>query len=1001
MNMTRNSVRWLLTTICIAVALPVNRFSTSPCSAADEVLAFGREEANLQSVTFIDADRGWAVGQSGAILQTQDGGVTWKPQASNSRATLSSIAMYNSQRGLAIGGSTQPYSQLSLGEVLVTMNGGTTWQVITGHDLPRLRQMIIGPQGKCVAIGDWSPVHLSSVFVSSDGGMNWQPQMCEMTGPAVSLAGSVDDFLVLSERGEVMRLRNDAAPQMILAANEDWRMLAGNDTNRMLIGPRGAIHSNDRGDTWHLVSQSDDLPLSIHASHSGATHWWNDELWLAAAHSSAITCFSSGSMRSVAQPAEAPIRAVFRLDADRGWAVGDFGVVLATRDGGSTWRVVRGGGKSVAVMAIATQIESVPWSMLASESLQHQKRIAIVIDRDAGSISAVERERLNDATSTLGPSITLTSRSTREQITQILTTCKPAVLLLGQTMSQSARATWATLALEAGVKRVLEVGDRGSQTVHVAAAIPSAGLLASDVWLDAASIANPSFLPPARLMLATRFDMESDSIAGEGLANGTGSNPRYDWSRMTTASRRQMQVLQARTAEMSWMDSLVASSQSAEDFQKQWNAVLLRMDEADRHRMFARLVALAANRGRSDLYLAALQSFTESADTAGPSQSDATRALISLARLRLDVIRSSAEWQHTFGNVMLQTNRSPGAAMEDTANPSAVDLAVHLSPFQTTPTPPIGMNSNLRQAGGEFGEAQAKALGIQLVGGTSAPKKEPKPNTLIAVDLGWEFHPAVLMAGQMVERARELEPATHLSSADLGTAAATGNGSTETADVTELVPLKDSNSSAGTNLKRLERLASAGQWSVLAAESRLPDTVFATQATDQPHLDGKFDEAWWRDSQSFADGANTIRVQVAHDPRFVYVAIDAPALANNVTASKERQRDTPLDGVDRIRIRFDTDRDLMTSFEFEFDQDGNTRDSCDGFLPYHPKWFIACVETEGRTRAELAIQKSDLGSGSFDPQSIWNVSVDRLAKTKTDRGLMLPVASDWRPMMWE
>jgi photosystem II stability/assembly factor-like uncharacterized protein len=1004
MKLKRVSSWYRAAAIIHVIAMLAFTSNRTRCHAADELLSLGREEANLRSVTFIDADRGWAAGQFGTILHTQDGGVTWKPQATGSRANLTGIAMYNSQRGLAIGGMTQPYTQLSLGEVLVTMNGGTTWQVITGHDLPRLRQLLIGPGGKCVAIGDWSPVHLSSVFTSSDGGMNWQPQTCEMSGSAVGLAGTVDDYLVLSERGEVFRVRSDTAPQMILPINDDWRMLAGNDQKRMLVGPRGAITSLDCGDTWQLVSQPEAVPLSIHASHSGATMWWKDELWMATESSSVMTSVIADQIRTVSQPAEAPIRAVFRLDADRGWAVGDFGVVSVTRDGGATWRVVRGGGRSAAVMAISSQAESIPWSLIASESLQHQKRIAIVIDRDANILSASQREQLIDATSTLGPAITLTSRSTRDQIAEILSTCKPAVVLLDQTLSPPTRATWATCALEAGVKRVLEVGERGSQTVHVAAAIPSAGLLASDVWFDAVSFANPSYLPPSRLMLATRFDMAADSIAGEGLANCIGNDPRYGWSRMSTASRRQMQVLQARTAEMTWMDSLVASSQSADEFQKQWTAVLARMNETDRHRAFARLVSLAANRGRSDVYLAALETFTNPAEALGQSQPDASDALRSLAQVRMEGIMASAEWRHTFGNVARLANRSTDVTGRESATSATVDLAVHLSPFKSSASPPIGMSPSLQQVGGEFGEAQAKSLGIQLVGGNSTPKRESKPASPVAVDLRWEFHPAVLMANQMTERASLAEPSVAPSDAALLDGSANGDSSaaeTSAANTPALVSLNDARSSAGTNLQRLARLTSAGPWGILAADSRLPETLLGTRATVQPHLDGRFDESWWQGGQVFINDTDTIRVQLAHDQQFLYVAIDAPALSTEKTGTKERQRDTPLDGVDRIRMRFDIDRDLMTAFEFEFDGNGNTRDSCDGFLPYHPKWFIACIEVDGRTRAELAIQKSDFGSASFDSQAIWNIAVDRLAKTKADRGLKLPTASDWRPVMWE
>lgn len=957
------------------------------------------EDANLFGVTFIDVDRGWSVGQHGTILQTQDGGVNWKPQASGTSATLTSIAMYNSQRGLAVGGQTQAYSQCSLGEVVITMDGGKAWQVITGHDLPRLRKLIIGPNGQCVAAGDWSHVHLSSVFTSRDGGMNWTPQVSPMVGHAIGLAGTVDDYLVLSDQGEVIRFRQDAAPRVILPANQDWTCLAGTDNKRLLLGPRGAIRSDDHGTTWQLVSQTEELPLSVAPGQTASTTLFQDEAWITSDASLTIKRIQPAPApnqsqivaESIAHAADASIRSIFRFDADRGWAVGDFGLISVTRDGGKSWRTLRGGNRSPAVVAIGANAAALPWSLLASESLQHQRRVAVVVDRESAPVTATEQERVRDATVSLGPATTICSVTDRTRASELLALTRPAVVLLDQSLTPSQRALWSAVAAESGAKRVIEVGERGSQTTHVAAAIPAAGILGSDVWFDAIARIDPSYLPPTKLMLSTRFDMLNDSSAGDGLASSTRNDPRYTWARTSTASRRQLQVLQARTAEMTWIESLVTSSSSPEAFETQLNAVLPRMNDADRQRMFARLIALTAQRGQHSIYLSALESLTRSEAPAGSGATNGSRTheLQDVAGLRLSAIYASTEWQQTFGNLAVQARlrsdaRTDRTAVQGTSNqPQTVDLAVHLSPFQSpvagSASPPIGMGSPDRQVGKAFTESDASARGIQLVGGASAASKSTQNNPSSvqqagatkprAVDLRWEFHPAVLLAG------RASENSVSASKQEAG--------------------------SATTNLRRLAGLASAGPWGALAADVRLPETIFGTLAPSQPFLDGRFDESFWRGGQKLKIADNAATVQVAHDSRFVYFSIDAPALTNGSPANATRQRDTPLDGVDRYRIRLDVDRDLMTAYEFEFDAAGNTRDSCDGFLPFNPRWFIACVEADGRTRAEIAVQKSDLGADVAKSGAIMNLAFDRLDKRPANRGLAMPIAEQWRPVMME
>ena len=66
----------------------------------------------------IDADTATAVGGSGTILRTIDGGATWTPQASGTTNLLWGVAFVDANVGWVSGFS---------GTILHTTDGGATW----------------------------------------------------------------------------------------------------------------------------------------------------------------------------------------------------------------------------------------------------------------------------------------------------------------------------------------------------------------------------------------------------------------------------------------------------------------------------------------------------------------------------------------------------------------------------------------------------------------------------------------------------------------------------------------------------------------------------------------------------------------------------------------------------------------------------------------------------------------------------------------------------------
>ena len=83
---------------------------------------------NLNDIFFIDGKTGWAVGDSGTVVKTINGGFSWYHQNSNTRIRLSKVHFANAKTGWASGGIYQVGSPCwNSSIVIATTNGGTSW----------------------------------------------------------------------------------------------------------------------------------------------------------------------------------------------------------------------------------------------------------------------------------------------------------------------------------------------------------------------------------------------------------------------------------------------------------------------------------------------------------------------------------------------------------------------------------------------------------------------------------------------------------------------------------------------------------------------------------------------------------------------------------------------------------------------------------------------------------------------------------------------------------
>lgn len=132
---------------------------------------------NLYDVHFTSADTGYVIGDNGVALKTSNGGITWTQLTVNTTVYFRNVHFISSNTGFIAGGTS---GVGMYGTILKTTDGGITWN-----------QQNLG-SGCFYGIDFISPTHgfvssfIGEVYTTTDGGITWNGFS---TGVSTSLSG--------------------------------------------------------------------------------------------------------------------------------------------------------------------------------------------------------------------------------------------------------------------------------------------------------------------------------------------------------------------------------------------------------------------------------------------------------------------------------------------------------------------------------------------------------------------------------------------------------------------------------------------------------------------------------------------------------------------------------------------------------------------------------------------------------------------------------------------
>ena len=395
-----------------------------PPAPPPDTLAGRRDDAELTSVAFVDAERGWAVGDHGVVLHTKNAGLHWTPQTSGVGCRLRDVCFLDAACGWIVGGYYDPYVHRSRGVLLHTTDGGTTWRLEPTPLLPALRKIRMRNPQEGWAVGDPTPLAPSGIHLTRDGGRTWSAFGGNLPAGVVAAdfghdggpASRSSSGAVASGRGSLSAVAErvlNATPTAELGLRTARDLLLLDDGRGWTVGDGGLVASTDDGGaSWNSPSeelqtgageQCDWRAIARHGS----------KLWIVGSPGSVVLhspdAGRSWQLLPTGQPL--PLADITFVEDERGFAVGALGTILATTDGGRTWKRQSYGDRRAALWSCFTDAEAMPLELIARSCNEDGYRAAAAIlgrrDLEPGTQATIAAyDRTADALSALGISAT-------------------------------------------------------------------------------------------------------------------------------------------------------------------------------------------------------------------------------------------------------------------------------------------------------------------------------------------------------------------------------------------------------------------------------------------------------------------------------------------------------------------------------------------------------------------------------------------------------------------
>jgi photosystem II stability/assembly factor-like uncharacterized protein len=1012
----------------ILPALLAGAVLAAPAAAAD---LRNFEDAGLNAVTFVDAREGWAVGQDGVVWHTIDGGRNWERQPTGVRASLRSVQFLNPFTGWAAGREELPHNGGSLGVLLFTRDGGLHWVRVDLGALPGLNYVHFLDNSRGFAVGDGSDQLPTGVFTTVDSGRSWQV----VTGPRCPgwLTADFQDAQHGILGGPWSRLYT--YQQGALSPADADPLRGRSVTGLQRIGDQAVavaqggllLRSDGAGGSWRYADVG--LPAGVQASWDfHGLHCHGDHIWVVGRPGSAV--LHSGDrgrtwdVRATGQPL--PLNAVYFVDDQHGWAVGELGSILGTEDGGKSWRVQQRGGQRAALLFVQARSAGLPVDAIARLGGE-EGYLAVGVringsDPDSASPGrAAEGLRVAAAIRQCGGAAgeMLWQFPVAEHQARVSGTD----LIKGWDRMHRDRAEEELLRQFVLMLRVwrpdVVVTDHPDAHVN---GFPAEALVAAVMDEAFARAADPSAFPEQLKLLGLK-PWKAAKLYSQGDEH-TPAQVVVDVNEVCPRLETTPRDFAASAA------GLLTDGPQPLPTRRFYQLRASTMPGAAGHRDLMQGVPLAegGTARRADL------------DTTPLSEQvkDAVRARRNLEALAEAPVSPLLRPDQVLAQVAPVLRKLP----EDQGAAAAYTVASHYARLgQWT----LARELFLLMA--ERYPANARTLDayrwlIRYSSSSEARRRQDMGQFLMVNTLDFRKPPmdrslspnALGAAGAMVRGGTELVQRPEMSHFSDGDEVRQWNEGALAlgARLASFGPLFTTDPSIQFCLhaarRNLGQFEPARQWylkfrdsqndgpwrDAAAAELWLENrsglspkpALTCRQTTVRPFLDGDFEDGCWQGVETVrlhdAVGATTkdyaTEVRLAYDRDFLYLAVRCrhPA-GKQVPKVRARPRDADLRPYDRVSLLLDLDRDYSTYFRLEVDQRGCVCEDCWGDLSWNPRWFVAVRSERTEWRVEAAIPMMELSGDTITIGRAWACNVVRTLPGRGVQAFSTPADVQPRP----
>jgi photosystem II stability/assembly factor-like uncharacterized protein len=207
---------------------------------------------DLNNLHFVDQKRGWAYSVGNKLYRTVDGGVTWQQIKLPVELVIGDMAWLSPQTGFIAGSRYSTKSSSAEVNILRTMNGGRSWQLVGGFSSELAVWKLLAPTRDNLLMN----VGGVDLYISSDGGENWRDALFE-GGVQDITCNALGEGWAIKQNGWLYALHNygaeyDGLEPTGLPRGRRWRAIdiQANGVGLLVGDDRLAAVTEDGGATW-------------------------------------------------------------------------------------------------------------------------------------------------------------------------------------------------------------------------------------------------------------------------------------------------------------------------------------------------------------------------------------------------------------------------------------------------------------------------------------------------------------------------------------------------------------------------------------------------------------------------------------------------------------------------------------------------------------------------------------------------------------------------------